>query len=685
MIGNGLIELNRYEEALEYFTRALKLASRTKDIGFPFMAYEGESRCLVALNRFQEADKLLRAGLEASQKLQRRGHEAQILVLLGKLSLATNNVTQATSYLRAANDLSRSAQFYPTEVEATFQLAAIYRAQGKVWETEQCLQLGIAASRALGDKYYLPRDLSSLAEIEMSRGRFRNADALWEQATDVLEGMLINAPSPDARSTMIAAMSDVYLRHFLLAVRKHEVEKAFQIVERVRGRSIVDLLWHRSLDRSRLNVDMNAAQHISTLQIQLMHAVSRNQRQGLLDQLFDAEQKWSFQESDQAQHYRVQRPIALRTLQRFLRKDEVLLEYVLADPRSYCVVVTRRHARLVSIGASREQIGVLVGEYLEEVKERRSANEAAQRLYSLLLDPISAVALRPRMVVVPDGVLHLLPFDALRVPNGNYLLQSSVVTYVPSATVLYFLRTSRKGTVPSLPFLGIGDVVYNADQRKELADSGGARQSRGRGLYDLVGATFRALPGTRDEVLAASQIFGPRSVVLLGAGATETAFKSQPLAKFGILHLAVHGIFSPKYPERSALVLGRDGNTGEDGLLQTREITNLVLNADLVTLSACDTGAGRLQGEEGIASLQRAFLFAGAKSTLAMLWNADDIFTAALIKQFYRNLAAGMDKGSALREAKMNLLATFGDRALPFYWAGAVLIGESSRPLLFLK
>src|SRR6266849_3134702 len=205
---------------------------------------------------------------------------------------------------------------------------------------------------------------------------------------------------------------------------------------------------------------------------------------------------------------------------------------------------------------------------------------------------------------VPDGVLHLLPFDALRVPNGNYLLQSSVVTYVPSATVLYFLRTSRKGTVPSLPFLGIGDVVYNADQRKELADSGGARQSRGRGLYDLVGATFRALPGTRDEVLAASQIFGPRSVVLLGAAATETAFKSQPLAKFGILHLAVHGIFSPKYPERSALVLGRDGNTGEDGLLQTREITNLVLNADLVTLSACDTGAGRLQGEEGIASLQ---------------------------------------------------------------------------------
>ena len=140
----------------------------------------------------------------------------------------------------------------------------------------------------------------------------------------------------------------------------------------------------------------------------------------------------------------------------------------------------------------------------------------------------------------------------------------------------------------------------------------------------------------------------------------------------------VHGVAVPKYPERSALVLGNDPANREDGLLQVREITSLRLSADLVTLSACDTGTGRLEGEEGVESLERAFLIAGARTVVATLWSADDTFTAALIEAFYTHLAAGDDKGAALRNAKLEIIRKFGYLAPPYYWAGFTIDGDAA-------
>jgi CHAT domain-containing protein len=112
-----------------------------------------------------------------------------------------------------------------------------------------------------------------------------------------------------------------------------------------------------------------------------------------------------------------------------------------------------------------------------------------------------------------------------------------------------------------------------------------------------------------------------------------------------------------------------------------REIRDLSLRADLVTLSACETGKGKLLGEEGIASLERAFLLAGAKSVIASLWTTDDTYTIALMKRLYQHLMDGDDKGAALRQAKLDLLKDFGEQALPIYWAGFTLVGDGSTPI----
>jgi CHAT domain-containing protein len=110
-------------------------------------------------------------------------------------------------------------------------------------------------------------------------------------------------------------------------------------------------------------------------------------------------------------------------------------------------------------------------------------------------------------------------------------------------------------------------------------------------------------------------------------------------------------------------------------------VNSIALNADLVTLSACDTGFGRLRGEEGISNLERAFLYAGAKSVLASLWTVSDTYSQTLMQHFYLHIAESEDKGAALRHAKLELIREFGDQALPFYWAGFVMVGDGSKSI----
>jgi CHAT domain-containing protein len=162
--------------------------------------------------------------------------------------------------------------------------------------------------------------------------------------------------------------------------------------------------------------------------------------------------------------------------------------------------------------------------------------------------------------------------------------------------------------------------------------------------------------------------------VLLDEAATEDAVKRQALADYQVVHFAVHGLPSSKFPARAALLL--HPGASDDGVLQAREILLLRLNATLVTLSACDTGSGSRHGQDGPSSLVRPFLASGARSVVANLWAADDTFSLALMREFYRRLAAGTDVPESLRDAKAHMIKSFGPQALPRLWSGVVVYGD---------
>jgi len=275
---------------------------------------------------------------------------------------------------------------------------------------------------------------------------------------------------------------------------------------------------------------------------------------------------------------------------------------------------------------------------------------------------------------MPDASLYEVPFAALTDDDGRYLLETRTISYAPSGTVFALLRSR----VPSVPreLLAVGNVEYGRGFR------GGFKN-----VFRGVGETYRNalsdLPGSADEVRAVqTALKNVRSVVLSREQATETNFKRDAGEPLTVIHLALHAIADKQHPDRSALVFAADPKSGDDGLLQVREIRTLpIAGTSLVTLSACDTNVGVVEGEEGVSNIVYAFLYAGARSAVATYWPVEDTATANLMRDFYDELGHGVAKAEALRRAQLRLANSQTDMQRPFYWAAFDLIGEGSEAI----
>jgi len=292
-----------------------------------------------------------------------------------------------------------------------------------------------------------------------------------------------------------------------------------------------------------------------------------------------------------------------------------------------------------------------------------SAPEEAGRLFDLLLAPASAeLAGRDRLVVVPDGELWELPFQALRMRDGRYLADTAAVVYAPSLTAFDALRAGPPEHGPATP-------------RSDLLALGNPTPPRG------VPLALPPLPQAARQVQALAAFFPPdRRSVLVGDAATESAAKREA-GGYRMIHLAAHGIVDDVSPMYSWLALAPSPSGEDDGRLEAREVINLPLRADLTVLSACETGRGRVASGEGVIGLSWAFLVAGSANVLVSQWRVDADSTERLVMEFYRAVggrtaaARPVDFASALRAAMLKVREDPAYRH-PFYWAAFRLVGS---------
>lgn len=683
LIGQGLIQLGRYDQAIAMFDQAMAVGQGNPDLSQPVMPYAGKAQALTALGKDAEAKQLLERLLAISRGKSAFGYESEAYLELGKLEEKLNNRPAAIDRLSQAVAEAKKVDGHNLISEADIELSKVLVQEKQYGKAAIAAREGLDAARNIGDKILVPRSLAQLAIVEESEGRYQTADGLFREAGQIVEAILATTNSPNAKSEMASSMESVFLGDFeLAATHLNDPGKAFTIIEGIRGRSIADTLRFRPINRGPEPAALTTAEkEISRLQLRILKA-GPIERKKLMTELLNLEQRAGLieAEEDPPRLRQQTQPIPVTRLQKALAEDEVILEYVLTDPISYCVAISRDRVAVLRL-ASRAQIRKQVDQVLANVRKNGAFGAAETALYATLFGPAeSVVSAKTRLIIIPDGSLYALPFETIGPSADRRLLSSHVVTYSPSGTVFALLteRGAAAGAVSLLAVATGSDGLVNAGVQSSALQPFG---NINRDVFDYGQPKLNPLPAANGEARSVAGILGGKSVMLLGDAATESALKKQPLGQFRVLHFAVHGLVSTKFPERSALVLYPDSAGTEDGYWQAREIARTALNADLVTLSSCDVGSGPVVGEEGVSNLVRPFLIAGARTVVANLWESNDDFSRGLMREFYGRLAAGVDKGRALQQAKIEMIRKYGEDASPRLWAGFIMVGESRRRL----
>lgn len=389
--------------------------------------------------------------------------------------------------------------------------------------------------------------------------------------------------------------------------------------------------------------------------------------------------------------------LSTHAVQALLRPGEVLIEYYVQADKTVAFVISPTSVNGVKLTAGRTGADEL-RDVIQRMVERFRANPAQasrtmdeeftarmRMLYEVFFRPLEQyIPAGSRLIVVPDDALSYLPFgmliDGTSGARPSFLVEHFPISYAYSASLLnptlWSERRARR--VPRLDVLAVG----NPDRRRGSSPGWKGWLSRlrpaarGRSIEE---ETFPPLPYAEREVETIARFFR-HARVLTGKAATETAFKREA-HDARIIHLAAHNAVDTETVWQSRIILSPDEKTGmtaDDGFLYTYEIFNLDLNADLVVLSGCETGLGKLKRGEGLMGMSRAFLYAGAPSLMASLWPiVDGYSTEQLMKGFYANIAKGMDKRDALQNAQVELIRGRG-YAHPFFWAPFILVGDTA-------
>src|SRR5215813_1932670 len=242
MVGNGAVESGRPETGLQYSNIALRIALIVKDIGFPFLAYQGKARALIALHRDAEAEPILKEAIARARDEHNYSALAQLLIVAGTAA-GSSDFARGSELLGEAADISEQNGFHHVFAWSTYELAKLYRDAGKLNDAEVLESKAIQIMRDLEDTYHLPDHLTLLADVKAKQGKFAAADRLYSEATEVIDALLVNVNTRQLKSTLIATLSEAYVGHFeLVAIKFSEVQPAYEILEKARARALADTL-----------------------------------------------------------------------------------------------------------------------------------------------------------------------------------------------------------------------------------------------------------------------------------------------------------------------------------------------------------------------------------------------------------------------------------------------------------
>ncbi|CAA6813989.1 MAG: Unknown protein [uncultured Aureispira sp.] len=363
---------------------------------------------------------------------------------------------------------------------------------------------------------------------------------------------------------------------------------------------------------------------------------------------------------------------SIEAVQKVLQYNEVMLDYFMLDSFLLVFALEQNDVTCKLIPQKLGKTNVLTVKFLQSIRknEIQEIQYTGGQLYELLIEPLKELLGTKDLIVIPDGFLNNIPFEVIPLKeNGEiqYLNERHAFCYNYSATLYLASKEAFKNRKAPRKIIGFAPDFALMDS---ILNSG---DSLSRVVADL---NLEPLAYASQEVRVLQELFGANSMGIIGAHSTETTFK-EIASEYGVLHFATHGLVNHSDPMFSGLTFLTDSLN--DGLLHTHELFSLELNAELVTLSACNSGVGKLYAGEGVISIAKGFAYSGAPNMVMTLWPVSDQATEAIMRFFYQYLKEGLPKHKALQKAKLDFIKEYqiGHRH-PQLWGGLIVIGNTN-------
>lgn len=647
-------------------------------LGYARLLLNQPAEALLHIARSEALD--LAAGDKLSLLKSSRNH-GEALRRLGQLREAENVIAKGLSLAQEIQERRQGAAI--TELMAVVKLD-----QGEAGQALPLAQRALMDFQEIGDRAGEARAAATLARVQAALGQLAQARKEIENSLALAEGIRREAAVQELRTLYLAERQRDYEFAIGLLMRMGEQGAAFTMSERARARGLLDMLTESGagirMDATQelLTKERELSERLNSLGARLLPVYGRPEAQPLLAQIRELErERRSLEESIRkaSPRYATVTQPAPMTIERvqaeLLDSGTVLLEYALGEQNSYLWAVTRSGFHGFTL-PGRTILESQTRALLQALPSRNAAAtaEAAKALSDSILAPARDVLSGNRLVVVADGALQRVPFAMLPRPGVEDPLVLTMETIsLPSASTLALLRNQgRVRREPTRSLAMFADPVFTGAPAPT------------RMLEHLAGgpiavATIPQLPYTRREAEQIRKLVPKgQSMFALGAKASRAAALAPSLAEYRFVHFATHGYIDPERPGLSALLLSFRNEQGEaeDGFLRVNDIYDLTFRADLVVLSACQTGLGQEVRGEGLVGLPRAFLNAGARRVVVSLWNVNDQATASLMVQMYRQmLKQHLQPAAALRQAQLAMRKQ-KQWAAPYFWAAFVQQGD---------
>jgi CHAT domain-containing protein len=683
-------ETGEYENALRFQEKALKEARDYGIMGQVIWTTIGLGDIYSKLGDLSKAGKYYNeARMEKDTLAMKTGSlEASLNLRLGEVMSANQYFSSQGSVTGEAISSLRIAELFIQKNDSDSAIIFLDQSENKFMESHN--KQGVSNVRLLKGRIFVDEEKPDMAYALLDSaskafdfpetvwqawyhlGRMYemlnddlNAIASYRNSISVIEKIRGNLTIDEFKSIYFNNKREVFDRLIKLLIKTEKPVEAFRISEQARARAFYDILANKKIDyKGSLPGDLMSIEQEKRIEIQQLYKLlqkedavfysdDRSRKTGI-DQLRDALANSQSEYEDILQRIKLYNPAYAEMvsvdpvnpgdLQKVLEPGTAILTYWISGNELICWIITQSEITSRSVNINRDTLSLMVAGARRSIKSNfpEETKAGLSSLYSILISPVENKLVNiNNLVIIPNGSLHFVPFQALMNDKEEYLIQKFYLIYAPSASV-YMVCNSRE-IHPGARFMGIA-------------------------LSDVMLENRAGLPGTEDEVKNILPLF-TENISAFGKQSTETFVKNNADG-YDFIHFATHGTYDYEQPLYSHLLF--PSSEQDDGRFNVFEVFEMKINAKLVTLSACETGLGNINQGDELVGLSRAFLFAGSSSVIVSLWAVADYPTSLLMVNFYRYLK-DHNLLEALTLAQRDVIKIYPQ---PLYWSPFILIGN---------